>query len=269
MERACMSSVVRPHHLHWTSRLSESRLISLLLRPQTFTGGLQRNQVDALFCFQSQQARDTLLRAARDGSLASALEEAREESEPSKPDVELLRQEARDTLLRAAGDGRLAAAFRSVREACKVPKEAKKGEKGEDLEKLRREAAQALVAAAQNGRLAEAISSRKPEVDVEALRLEARSTMIRAAQDGSLREALQQARAETLRAEARDRLLTAARDGRLAAALQRKTAVSEDRTSLEEIREKAKSALLKTLDTGDFQKAMESIRQKRGETDGK
>jgi len=209
------------------------------------------------------EARDTLLCAARDGSLASALQEAREESEPSKPDVELLRQEARDTLLRAAGDGRLAAAFRSVREASKVAQEANKAQKGEDLEKLRHEAAQALVAAAQNGKLAEALSSRKPEVDVEALRLEARSTMIRAAQDGSLREALQEARVETLRAEARDRLLSAARDGRLAAALQRKPAVSEDRASLEEIREKAKSALLKTLDTGDFQKAMESIRQKR------
>ncbi|CAE7762976.1 pol [Symbiodinium sp. CCMP2592] len=231
----------------------------------------------AALCLQSKQARDTLLCAARDGSLASALQEAREdrqrckpsergqmrESEPSKPDVELLRQEARDTLLRAAGDGRLAAAFRSVREASKVAQEAKKAQKGEDLEKLRHEAAQALVAAAQNGKLAEALSSRKPEVDLEALRLEARSTMIRAAQDGSLREALQEARVDTLRAEARDRLLTAARDGRLAAALQRKPAVSEDRASLEEIREKAKSALLKTLDTGDFQKAMESIRQKR------
>ena len=77
-----------------------------LAQAQTLTLSRKKSEIDvqAIEALR-QQARSTLVRAAQDGSLGKALQEAQ---------VETLRVETRDCLLAAARDGRLAAALHTM-----------------------------------------------------------------------------------------------------------------------------------------------------------
>ena len=200
------------------------------------------------------EARETLIQAAQSGALLAALRAATDKAkaapveEDEKPaDVESLRREARDTLLKAARDGRLASAFKEMRQAAPVEED----EKPADVESLRREARDTLLKAARDGRLASAFKEMRQAAPVE--------------------EDEKPADVESLRREARDTLLKAARDGRLASAFKEMRQADEVETvrqqasepNLQDARDKARSALLNTLQTGEFQKAMEEIVQKR------
>ncbi|CAJ1395886.1 unnamed protein product [Effrenium voratum] len=230
-----------------------------------------------------QEARDTLLKAAMNGTLGAAFRTVRGKAEPAEPpvDVEALRSEARDALLKAAQSGRLANAFRQMREKdeTEVLREQARdtllaaagdgrlsaalhqARSEAEIETLRSQAAGALLRATADGRLKEALLKTREDAQasaLEAARLEARATLVRAAMDGRLSTALETAREESLRLEARDLLLSAARDGRLTTALQ-----SVQKDPVEAVREKARLALMKTAEGGKLESAMAEIMETR------
>jgi len=230
-----------------------------------------------------QEARDTLLKAAMNGTLGAAFRTVRGKAEPAEPpvDVEALRSEARDALLKAAQSGRLANAFRQMREKdeTEVLREQARdtllaaagdgrlsaalhqARSEAEIETLRSQAAGALLRATADGRLKEALLKTREDAQasaLEAARLEARATLVRAAMDGRLSTALETAREESLRLEARDLLMSAARDGRLTTALQ-----SVQKDPVEAVREKARLALMKTAEGGKLESAMAEIMETR------
>jgi len=256
-----------------------------------------------------------LIEALRD---ATAKKAKADEVDAKHTEVESLRREARDTLLKAARDGRLASAFKEMRKAdggdavelasnvahsvvqqgiqfdvAKAVQDAQEIsiEDFEDVEGFSEDEEESFEVS--NEEQAPASVPEQEGFDAEsAARLEARQTLIQAAQSGKLIEALRDATAkkakadevdakhtevESLRREARDTLLKAARDGRLASAFKEMRKApdaleaedseakhSED-SAVEEARNKARSALLNTLQTGDFAKAMAEIMEKRQE----
>lgn len=170
-------------------------------------GAAEAKDLEAL----RQTAADSLLQAAKDGSLEQALEIVKKDFDSVQLDD--LRKQAATALLRAAEDGRLASAL--------APKE---------LEQMRQEAADALLRAAKDGSLEKALlkETRASLTDQEVKDL-ARNTFEEAALDGRLAKALSQTLAskevsgemdvEGLRVAAKDTLLAACADGRLESAL--------------------------------------------------
>eukprot|EP00435_Cladocopium_sp_Y103_P020212 s1031_g4.t3 len=211
------------------------------------------------------EARQTLIQAAQSGKLLAALQAATaaktakveevEEVDTKQADVESLRREARDTLLKAARDGRLASAFKEMR---KVEEVEEVDTKQADVESLRREARDTLLKAARDGRLASAFRQVKEADEIETLRQQARDALLEATADGRLTAALLQSKVdkpksiETASAETEDSIVAEPMEP-----------AEPKEPSLEDAREKARSALLNTLRTGDFQKAMQEIVEKR------
>mmetsp|Transcript_28564 Transcript_28564/g.51736 ORF Transcript_28564/g.51736 Transcript_28564/m.51736 type:complete len:764 (+) Transcript_28564:64-2355(+) len=189
-----------------------------------------------------QQAADTLLRAAGDGSLEKVLQES---SAAAKVDeMEDLRRQAADTLLKAAGDGSLATVLR----------ESSASAKADEIEDLRQQAADTLLSAAADGRLAAVLQESSSSVDreVDDLRKQVADSLLSAAGDGRLAAALQDSSAEShvdfLRKQAANTLLSAAQDGRLAAVLQESSVDRE----IEDLRKQAANSLLSAATDGSL-----------------
>eukprot|EP00929_Paragymnodinium_shiwhaense_P076281 TRINITY_DN39189_c0_g1_i5.p1 TRINITY_DN39189_c0_g1~~TRINITY_DN39189_c0_g1_i5.p1 ORF type:complete len:1170 (+),score=420.06 TRINITY_DN39189_c0_g1_i5:206-3715(+) len=197
------------------------------------------------------QTAETLLNACRDGRLAQALGQAKEDDF----DVDKLRAQASQTLLAASQDGRLAEALQGS-----------KKEEAQDVNALREMASRTLLEASQDGRLAEALSGAKPgqaDVDVDALREMASSTLLKASQDGRLAEVLAQTKHESeedsvdeLRAMASQTLLAASADGRLMQALAASKPKDDEEESIDALRQLASSTLLGACQDGRLAKAL-------------
>jgi len=195
-----------------------------------------------------QQAADTLLSAAADGRLAAVLQES---SSSVDREVDDLRKQVADSLLSAAGDGRLAAALQDSSAESHV-------------DFLRKQAANTLLSAAQDGRLAAVLQESSVDREIEDLRKQAANSLLSAATDGSLAAVLQESSAEKeiddLRKQAADTLLSAAADGRLAAVLgessEKAGAKSEDEEKLAFLREQARITLLESAQNGKLEAAV-------------
>lgn len=111
-----------------------------------------------------------------------------------------------------------------------------------------------MLQAARNGRLASAFKQVKEADKIETLRQQARDALLKASTDGRLTTALLQSKVDKPNS-----INAAETEDSVAAPME----PAQTEPSLEEAREKARSALLNTLQTGDFQKAMQEIVEKR------
>eukprot|EP00927_Polykrikos_kofoidii_P020052 TRINITY_DN1944_c0_g1_i9.p1 TRINITY_DN1944_c0_g1~~TRINITY_DN1944_c0_g1_i9.p1 ORF type:complete len:1758 (+),score=415.67 TRINITY_DN1944_c0_g1_i9:104-5275(+) len=225
--------------------------------------------------------RDTLSKAAVDGSLCRAIRSVPEKQSSTVAEeaenVEELRCQARDLLLGAVADGRLSSALSTVKKGSRDSVEEEDGD-----EELRNQLRGLFLNAVSDGRLSTVLQEAQAEAgatselsadeeddveDIETLRNLAASSFLRGASDGRLKLALHEVAAsraelseeEILRAEVLSTLASAADDGRLARSLSimkesREKAVQE--AEIEELRCSVRDTLLTGLNTGSLYDAL-------------
>mmetsp|Transcript_96304 Transcript_96304/g.214553 ORF Transcript_96304/g.214553 Transcript_96304/m.214553 type:complete len:660 (+) Transcript_96304:119-2098(+) len=131
------------------------------------------------------QAKGCFVEAMRDGTLASALVEAKAEAAaPVAPDPEAIRQMAREALIGAGQDGTLAAVLRAIPQA-------------DHSVDPRVRARDALLAAGMDGTLAASLESVKAEraQEKDAVRLQVRDALLAGGADGTLASTLESVQA--------------------------------------------------------------------------